>query len=90
MSRTLRAGARRRCRYAASWTSPARGALPVAGGDGEMSCSVEQRDGVWLWLRCLAVIWIEYCVALEQGACESEQPICDTADGAAVCVAAFT
>ena len=59
MSRTLRAGARRRCRDAASWTSPARGALPVAGRDGEMSCSVEQRDGVWLWLHCLAVIWIE-------------------------------
>ena len=43
MSRTLRAGARRRGRYAASWTSPARGALPAAGRDGEMTCSVERR-----------------------------------------------
>jgi transposase len=43
-SRTLRAGAKRRCRFAASWTTLARGALPAAGRDGGMSCSVEQRD----------------------------------------------
>jgi hypothetical protein len=44
-SRTLRAGAPRLGRCAASWTALARGALPKAGRDGRMSASVEPKDG---------------------------------------------
>src|ERR671928_2132526 len=43
-SRTRRAGWRR-CRCAASWTAPARGALPRGGRDEGVSVLVELRDG---------------------------------------------
>jgi hypothetical protein len=90
MSRTRRAGARRRCRFAASWTTPARGALPEAGRDGGMSYSAEQRDGCWFTASLSTVLRIEYCLPLEQDASEPKQPIGDTTDGAAIRVAAFT
>jgi len=47
---------KRRCRFAASRTALARGALPAAGRDGGMSCSVEQRDGHCFrpWSTCTA------------------------------------
>src|SRR5919199_4574436 len=86
-SRTRRAGLRR-CRCAASWTAPARGALPRGGRDEGISVPVELRDGFGLWRCRRAVVGVEQHLPLQQNAGNPEQPVGDTAQGPAVGVTA--
>ena len=89
LSRTLRAGARRRCRFAASWTGLARGAAfsSKVGTEG-MSAPVEQRE-LALGRGRLAVIGIKRSLLLQQNAGNIEESVGDAANGTAMGVAAL-
>ena len=52
-----------------------------------MAAAVEPRDACFLRRRC-TVLGVEQCLPLQQDAGDSEQPVGDTAQGAAVRVTA--
>ena len=75
LSRTLRAGALRRGRSAASWTALARGAERQAGRDEGMAAAVEPRDDRGLRrLRC-AMLGVEKHLPPQQDAGDPQQPV---------------
>jgi hypothetical protein len=79
LSRTLRAGALRRCRDVASWTALARGATRQAGWDVGMAAAVEPRDGRGLCCLRHVMIEVEQHLPPQKDAGNPQQPVGDGA-----------
>ena len=86
-----------RCRGAASWTAPARGAVCGRGRAEGMAVGVEQRDGVVRQCSLCGfghlpggVVWIKQPPVCEHGAGDGEQAVSDTPQRPAVAVTTFS